>query len=188
MIFHDVAMEKVVECTTWLEFYDKLNFKVSSNFEYEVGGYIAFVLVNFHRFFAGSVKQKIEYPRKDYEVFSCFLTVMLYEKMFAILIILFYFTLKSFVNHKANESILQGMVDNLPAKVQRHVRKSNFATELLSPFLRIISPNLRPVNKQLIKPDERVILQRLVETMIHFRITFVQEKTEDGQFVYRLEP
>ncbi|KAG0222039.1 hypothetical protein BGX31_009398 [Mortierella sp. GBA43] len=161
MIFHDVAMSKVVECGDWLAFYDQLNGKVSSNFEYEVGGYIAYALVNFHRFFAGSVRQKIEYPRKDYE---------------------------SFVAHKANESILQGMALNLPAKAQRYFRKSNFVTELLSPFLRILSPSLRPVNKQLIKPEERVVLMRLVEIMIHYQLTFVQEKTEDGQFVYRLEP
>ncbi|KAG0199946.1 hypothetical protein BGX28_006874 [Mortierella sp. GBA30] len=161
MIFHDVAMSKVVECGEWLAFYDQLNTKVSSNFEYEVGGYIAYALVNFHRFFAGSVRQKIEYPRKDYE---------------------------AFVAHKANEGILQGMALNLPAKVQRHFRKNNFATELLSPFLRILSPFLRPVNKQLIKPEERAVLQRLVDIMIHFQLTFVQEKTEDGQFLYRLEP
>ena len=68
MIFHDVAMGKVVEMTEWLAFYDQLNFKVSSNFEYEVGGYMAYALACFHRFFAGSVRQKIEYPRKDYEV------------------------------------------------------------------------------------------------------------------------
>ncbi|KAG0282220.1 hypothetical protein BGZ96_000726 [Linnemannia gamsii] len=161
MIFHDVAMSKVVENTEWLAFYDQLNYKVSANFEYEVGGYMAYALASFHRFFAGSVRQKIEYPRKDYE---------------------------SFVAHKANESILQGMALNLPVKIQRHFRKSNFATELLSPFLRILSPFLRPVNKQLIKADEREVLKRLVDVMIHFQLTFVQEKTEDGQFLYRLEP
>ncbi|KAG0266796.1 hypothetical protein BG011_000848 [Mortierella polycephala] len=161
MVFHDVAMGKIVECGDWLAFYDQLNTKVSTNFEYEVGGYIAYTIVNFHRFFAGSVRQKIEYPRKDYE---------------------------SFVAHKANESILQGMTLNLPAKVQRHIQKNNIATELLSPLLRIISPYLRPVNKQLIKPAERMILMRLIDIMIHFQLTFVQEKTEDGQFLYRLEP
>ncbi|KAI7825988.1 P-loop containing nucleoside triphosphate hydrolase protein [Gamsiella multidivaricata] len=161
MVFHDVAMSKVVECGEWLAFYDQLNSRITSNFEYEVGGYLPYALVNFHRLFAGSVRQKIEYPRKDYE---------------------------SFVAHKANESILQGMALNLPAKAQRHFRKSNFAAELLSPFLRILSPFLRPVNKQLIKPEERAVLMRLVDIMIHFQLTFVQEKTEDGQFLYRLEP
>lgn len=80
------------------------------------------------------------------------------------------------------------MTLNLPVKVQRYFCKTNFATELLSPLLRILSPFLRPVNKQLIKPEEREVLQRLVDVMIHFQLTFVQEKTEDGQFVYRLEP
>lgn len=68
MTFHDTAMSKVVENGEWLSFYDQLNTKLTANFEYEVGGYVAYTLVNFHRFFAGSVRQKIEYPRKDYEV------------------------------------------------------------------------------------------------------------------------
>ena len=68
MTFHDTAMSKVVECGDWLAFFDQLNTRVSTNFEYEVGGYMAYALVAFHRFFAGSVRQKIEYPRKDYEV------------------------------------------------------------------------------------------------------------------------
>ncbi|KAG0053134.1 hypothetical protein BGZ83_001606 [Gryganskiella cystojenkinii] len=161
MTFHDTAMSKVVDNGDWLAFYDQLNTRVSSNFEYEVGGYMAYALVSFHRFFAGSVRQKIEYPRKDYE---------------------------AFVAQKANESILQGMALNLPARLQRQFHKNNFATEFLAPFLRILSPHLRPVNKQLIKPEERAVLKRLVDIMIYFQMTFVQEKTEDGQFVYRLEP
>ncbi|KAG0243590.1 hypothetical protein BGW41_001801 [Actinomortierella wolfii] len=162
MTFHDTAMSKVVESTDWIAFYDRLNARASTQFEFELMGYIGYSLVSFHRFFAGSVKQtKIEYPRKDYE---------------------------AYLAHKANESIVQAMLLNLSPALQLQYKKTNFATELLAPLLRILSPNMRPVNKQLIKADERMVLKRLVDVMIQFRLTFVQEKLEDGQFVYRLEP
>jgi chromosome transmission fidelity protein 18 len=44
------------------------------------------------------------------------------------------------------------------------------------------------VNSQVIKPQERALLLRLVEIMVSFELRFVQEKTEDGQNVYRLDP
>lgn len=73
---------------------------------------------------------------------------------------------------------------------------------------RIISPPLRPVrvkyitvypilrlcrsdnqvNKQIIKANEKLVLNRLVEIMISTGLSYQQDKTEDGQLMYRLEP
>ncbi len=70
---------------------------------------------------------------------------------------------------------------------------------------RIISPPLRPVslhflilqaqfnshrqiNSQIIKPDERALLSRLVRIMTRLELRFVQERAEDGQLTYRLDP
>ena len=59
----------------------------------------------------------------------------------------------------------------------------------LAPYLnRIISPPLRPVNSQVIRPAERALLARLVGVMANLELRFVQEKTEEGQLVYRLDP
>lgn len=44
------------------------------------------------------------------------------------------------------------------------------------------------VNSQVIKPQEKALLSRLVEIMVSFELRFVQEKAEDGQNVYRLDP
>lgn len=44
------------------------------------------------------------------------------------------------------------------------------------------------MNQQLIKPAEKAKLDRLVTIMIEFGLSFVQEKNEDGQFVFKLEP
>ena len=41
---------------------------------------------------------------------------------------------------------------------------------------------------QVIKPHEKEVLSKLVNIMIEFGLTFIQERNEDGQFVYRLDP
>jgi chromosome transmission fidelity protein 18 len=44
------------------------------------------------------------------------------------------------------------------------------------------------VNKQLIKPAERSLMERVVDIMVCLDLRFVQEKQEDGVLVYRLDP
>lgn len=44
------------------------------------------------------------------------------------------------------------------------------------------------VNSQVIRPGERAVLSRLVNIMVALELRFVQEKAEDGQLVYRLDP
>ena len=59
----------------------------------------------------------------------------------------------------------------------------------VAPYLnRIISPPLRPVNSQVIRPAEKALLARLVSIMATLELRFMQEKTEEGQLVYRLDP
>ena len=44
------------------------------------------------------------------------------------------------------------------------------------------------MNSQVVKPDERALLTRLVEIMVSLEFRFVQERAEDGQVAYRLDP
>jgi chromosome transmission fidelity protein 18 len=44
------------------------------------------------------------------------------------------------------------------------------------------------VNSQVIKTEERALLTRLVSIMVSLELRFVQDKTEEGQLVYRLDP
>jgi len=76
----------------------------------------------------------------------------------------------------------------------------------LAPYInRIISPPLRPVsaealhidlvptvvfqiNSQITKPQDRALLNRLVDIMVALDLRLVQDKAEDGQLFYRLDP
>ena len=43
------------------------------------------------------------------------------------------------------------------------------------------------VNSQVIRPEEKGMLSRLVNIMVSLELRFVHERAEDGQLVYRLD-
>ncbi|XP_045544672.1 chromosome transmission fidelity protein 18 homolog [Salmo salar] len=54
--------------------------------------------------------------------------------------------------------------------------------------LDIICPKLRPVNPQLFSDREKQQLVDLIDTMISYNLSYRQDRTPDGQYVYVLEP
>ena len=44
------------------------------------------------------------------------------------------------------------------------------------------------INGQTAKAEDRRALEKVAQIMFHFGLSFVQEKNEDGQFAYKLEP
>ncbi len=51
--------------------------------------------------------------------------------------------------------------------------------------MRILQPSLRPVNTQLYSHKEKEELRSLVEAMTAYSLTYVQERTLEGQYVYK---
>ena len=47
---------------------------------------------------------------------------------------------------------------------------------------------MRPVNTQLYSPREKQELKHLVEILLAYNLTYVQELTTEGQYIYRLDP
>ncbi|KAI9484496.1 hypothetical protein BDB00DRAFT_792827 [Zychaea mexicana] len=162
MRYNDIGCQKIVHMSDWLNFYDLINHRTNDMHDYGLYGYLPYPAINFHRYFAGSASQeRIEYPRVDYE---------------------------QFVARKSYENLISVFLAGVNPKRRRTLHKDMIATELAPRLLRIMSPDIRPVNKQLIKPHEKEVLSRLIDVLIEFGITFLQEKNEDGQFVYKLDP
>jgi len=61
-------------------------------------------------------------------------------------------------------------------------------SELIPLMIRILSPDLRPVNSQLVRADERATLAKLMHVMTTLKLGFVLDKNEDGKLSYKLEP
>ncbi|ORY99715.1 hypothetical protein BCR42DRAFT_430045 [Absidia repens] len=163
MKFHDEALSKLVEMGDWLDFYDHLSHRANNLHDYSVYGYMSYALVNFHRFFAGSVTQehRMEYPKVDFEIFS---------------------------KTKSYENLIKIFLSGIHPAQRRFLSRDQLVLNVVPRLLRILSPEIRPVNKHLIKPKEKETLDRLVNVMLEYGMTFVQHKTEEGQFSYILEP
>ena len=95
----------------------------------------------------------------------------------------------------------------MPHALKNLFTGANIVGELLPMLNRIIAPELKPVgsffcycgyscsyklhkqvNSQLIKAEERGTLLKLVHQMLTLGLSFVQDKTEDGQLMYKLDP
>ncbi|KAI8064610.1 P-loop containing nucleoside triphosphate hydrolase protein [Gongronella butleri] len=163
MKFHDESLNKLVAIGPWMDFYDNLQRRIFQNQDYTLMAYMPYVAVNYHRYFAGAVIQdhRMEYPRVDYEIFA---------------------------KKKSYENLMTIFVNGIHPSQRRFLTKDQIVLTVVPRLMRIISPDMRPVNKHLIKPEEKVMLDRLVNTMLEYGLTFVQESNEEGQFTFNLEP
>lgn len=163
MRFHDVALQKFCEMSEWFNFYDQVNYRANNKHEYEVYKYLPYPIVNFHRFFAGTCAQehRVEYPRVDYETYA---------------------------SRKTFENLVDVFLAGIQPQKRRFLTKTMVIHELVPLLMHIITPDIKPVNQQLIKSAEKAQLVRLIDIMIEFGLSFIQEKTEDGQFLFKLEP
>ena len=54
--------------------------------------------------------------------------------------------------------------------------------------MQICQPALRPVNTQLFTATEKELLQNVIAILLSFSMNFVQEKSAEGQYVYKFDP
>lgn len=52
----------------------------------------------------------------------------------------------------------------------------------------LLSPKLRTVPSHLYSPKERADLTRIINVMLEFGLSFVQEKNSQGGYIYNLDP
>ncbi|THH17123.1 hypothetical protein EW146_g3644 [Bondarzewia mesenterica] len=165
---HDATFARYMKANEWLVSYDVLSGSMRSEREYSVLPYLAYAIVPFHPLFQERGGARVERPKADWE---------------------------NHLKTRANEEIYKSLARSTrtgSGRVTGHHRHlvSNDILHLeFAPYLnRIISPPLRPVNSQVIRPEEKAVLARLVGIMVSLELRFVQEKAEDGQLIYRLDP
>jgi chromosome transmission fidelity protein 18 len=68
MQFNDSQLTKCVVIGDWMEFYDMLMLRMNAHQQYDLLAYVPYALIAFHPLFAGSISQRIAFPKSDYEV------------------------------------------------------------------------------------------------------------------------
>ncbi|KAH9966853.1 P-loop containing nucleoside triphosphate hydrolase protein [Russula dissimulans] len=165
---HDATFARYEKANEWLVAYDVLSGSMRTEREYGLLQYLSYALVPFFPLFQERGAPRVERPKADWEWH---------------------------VKTRANEEIYKSLTR---AVRTGNARSAGQFRDLVSepvlilefaPLLnRIICPPIRPVNSQVIRPEEKAMLSRLVNIMVSLELRFVQERAEDGQIVYKLDP
>ncbi|KAK0211032.1 hypothetical protein DFS33DRAFT_1296980 [Desarmillaria ectypa] len=165
---HDADFSRYQKANEWLMTFDCFSSAMYSEGEFVLSQYIPYTLVPFYPLFQERGGPRVERDQSDWE---------------------------NVQTTKANEEIYKSLGRSLHTASTRlggdfrHLVHTPIMQLEFAPLLnRIISPPLRPVNSQVIKPEERALLSRLVRIMTRLELRFVQERAEDGQLTYRLDP
>ena len=86
---------------------------------------------------------------------------------------------------KKNRFSILGNRNRLSPRSNQNRLQNLQVFDILPNLLDIIQPNLRPVNTQLYSAREKEELKALVDTMTAYNLTYVQERTQEGQYVYK---
>ncbi|KAG9052747.1 hypothetical protein FS842_009297 [Serendipita sp. 407] len=170
---HDANFKAYEKAHTWLAAYETFNEGLWQDREYAIMPYLAYTLIPFHPIFSTKGGPKLERPKADWEAFQKQKT---YEEIYRT------------ISRSVMGDIGQSSGSKKASSYRHLVAKDVLPLEFAPLLNRIISPPLKPVNRQIIKPEEKVVVSRLVDIMVALDLRFVQEKQDDGVLVYRLEP
>ncbi|KAF8077688.1 P-loop containing nucleoside triphosphate hydrolase protein [Lyophyllum atratum] len=165
---HDANFSRYEKANEWLITFDMLSTGMYSNGDFALSPYLPYTLVPFYPMFQERGGERVERNQADWENLQV---------------------------TRANEETLKTLSRCLRSASSRlsgdfrHLLSTPILQLEFAPFInRIISPPLRPVNSQVIRPEGKALLTRLVSIMVSLELRFSQERAEDGQLSYRLDP
>ncbi|KAF8633836.1 hypothetical protein AX15_001213 [Amanita polypyramis BW_CC] len=162
---HDGNFSRYEKATEWLITYDLFSAAMYSDGEFALMQYLPYTLVPFYPLFSQRGTQ-VERSQTDWEHLQT-----------------------TRMNGEIYKTISRGLRNSSVNGDYRHLLTSPTLELEFAPYInRIISPPIRPINSQVVRLEERVILTRLIDIMISLELRFLQERGEDGQLTYRLDP
>ncbi|ERE68689.1 putative chromosome transmission fidelity protein 18 like protein [Cricetulus griseus] len=157
----DSSLGTVCCALDWLAFDDLLEQAAHHGQSFQLLRYLPFLPAAFHVLFASSHVPRITFPSSQQEA----QTRMSQTK-----------------NH------IQTLVSGMAPSTRSRATPQALVLDTLCLLLDVLAPKLRPVSTQLYSAREKQQLSSLVGTMLAYSLTYHQERTPDGQYLYRLEP
>ncbi|BGP37138.1 Chromosome transmission fidelity protein 18 [Rhodotorula kratochvilovae] len=155
------AFPRISDALDWIDLYDRIDGRLRAEREYELLAYVPYAFVAWYPLFSSQTPKQVELPKTDYEMY---------------------------LQRTAHQEVAEAFAQNIPHHLKTLFTGTNVVAELLPLLNRIVAPDLKPVNSQVVKNEERARLLRLVRTMIDTKLAFVIDKSEDGQLSYKLDP
>ncbi|KAM4819966.1 LOW QUALITY PROTEIN: chromosome transmission fidelity protein 18 homolog [Thomomys bottae] len=157
----DSSLGTVCSALDWLAFDDLVEGAAHHGQNFQLLRYLPFLPAAFHVLFASSHVPRIAFPTSQQEA-------------------------QSRLSHTRN--LIQTLVSGITPATRSRATPQALVLDALCLLLDVLAPKLRPVSTQLYSAREKQQLSSLVGTMLAFSLTYRQERTPDGQFLYRLEP
>jgi chromosome transmission fidelity protein 18 len=151
--------KKMHDWIYWYESINKRSWQVGA--QTEMWSYLPWSFLGWKHLFANTANELPEYPRVDYQ---------------------------NHLQKSAFEEVTTDLIACLPPATRSHFDRLSVITELGPCLVTLVSPDLKLINSQLVRPDERSTLTSLIDIMNHCNLEFVLDKNEQGQSFYRLEP
>ncbi|ELK10850.1 chromosome transmission fidelity protein 18 homolog isoform X1 [Pteropus alecto] len=157
----DSSLGTVCVALDWLAFEDLLGQAAHHGQSFQLLRYRPFLPAVFHVLFASSHVPRIAFPSSQQEAQNRISRV---------------------------QNLIQTLVSGITPATRSQTSPQALVLDTLCLLLDILVPKLRPVSTQLYSTREKLQLGSLVGTMLAYSLTYRQERTPDGQYVYRLEP
>ncbi|ESP01463.1 hypothetical protein LOTGIDRAFT_230720 [Lottia gigantea] len=145
----------------WIGFTDLIQKYTNHSQDYSVMKYVPFLPVTFHLLYASYNPPRIQYPHTQFEIKT---------------------------KETKSINLIESMMADMLPSVRRFVNQPAMVMDVIPPLLDIMQPSLRPVNTQLYSQREKDEMSNLIRIMIAYNMTYRQEKQEDGQYNYTIEP
>ncbi len=159
--FKDTKFENVQVGNDWFCFFDTMHQHIMQSQTYSTMAYLPYTFVASHLHFAASGRFKVAYPTQINEMRSGLLK---------------------------SSQIVESLYSEVNPTVRCFTSSTALVRDVLPCLLTILRPNLRPVNTQLFTKSEKEMLQSVITTLVAFSLNFVQERSTEGQFIYKLDP
>uniref|UniRef100_A0A2K5I077 Chromosome transmission fidelity protein 18 homolog n=1 Tax=Colobus angolensis palliatus TaxID=336983 RepID=A0A2K5I077_COLAP len=157
----DSSLGAVCAALDWLAFDDLLAGAAHHSQSFQLLRYPPFLPVAFHVLFASGHTPRIIFPSSQQEAQN---------------------------RMSQMRNLIQTLVSGIAPAMRSRATPQALLLDALCLLLDILAPKLRPVSTQLYSTREKQQLASLVGTMLAYSLTYRQERTPDGQYIYRLEP
>jgi len=159
--FKDTELKSVVRGTDWFTHFDILHQEILHSQNYSIMGYLHFPLVASHFLFASKSKTKLSFPKQMND-----LRLTLGQ----------------------SNNVLDSVLAEMSPMTRVYCSRYTLVRDVLPSLLYVIQPVFRPVNTQLYSAKEKAELKNLVRIHIAYNITYNQQRNQEGQYIYKMDP
>lgn len=146
----------------WIHWYEHLNQRGwELGVQNEIYSYLPWSFACWRQLFANTANVLPEYPRIDYQ---------------------------NYLKRTAFDEVTIDLLNCLPLSIRTQFDKNALVTELGPMLVPLLSPDLKPINAQVVQVEEKRKLASCVSLMNTLNIDFIMDKNEQGHSYYKFDP